>query len=70
MGCGVGMVLGWPMARLLFVAWMGWGVIEGLFWLEERHFNLGVTLVYGAIAVLLFLPVSNAWFRSARAAEA
>jgi hypothetical protein len=69
-GCGVGIVLGWPMARLLFVAWMGWGVIEGLFWLEERHFNLGVTLVYAAIAVLLFLPASNAWFRSDRAAEA
>jgi len=69
-GCGVGMVLGWPMARLLFVAWMGWGVIEGLFWLEERHFNLAVTLVYAAIAVLLFLPASNAWFRSDRAAEA
>jgi len=64
-GCGVGMFLGWPMARWLFVIWMGWGVLEGLVMLEERHFNLPVTAAYAALAVLLFLPASNLWFRKA-----
>ena len=63
MGCGVGMFLGWPMARWLFVAWMGWGVIEGLLFLDEQHFNLPVLGAYAAIAALLFLPASNEWFR-------
>ena len=62
-GCAIGMVLGWPLSRILFVAWMGWGVIEGLFLLDERHFNLPVTAAYVAIAVVLFLPASNEWFR-------
>lgn len=62
-GCGVGMFLGWPMARWLFCAWMGYGVIEGLFLLDERHFNPLVLAAYVAIAVTLFLPASNAWFR-------
>lgn len=61
--CGVGMFLGWPMARWLFLAWMGYGVIEGLFLLDERHFNPAVLAAYAAIALLLFLPPSNAWFR-------
>jgi hypothetical protein len=64
-GCGVGMILGWPMARILFIAWMGWGVIEGLFLLDEQHFNLPVTAAYAAIGVVLFLPASNEWFRKA-----
>jgi hypothetical protein len=62
-GCGVGMFLGWPMARWLFVAWMGYGVIEGLFLLDEQHFNLPVLGAYAAMGVLLFLPPSNEWFR-------
>lgn len=63
MGCGVGMFLGWPMARWLFCAWMGYGVIEGLFLLDEQHFNAAVVAAYAVIAVLLFLPPSNEWFR-------
>ena len=43
--------------------WMGWGVVEGLFLLDEQHFNPIVLGAYAAIAVLLFLPASNAWFR-------
>lgn len=62
-GCGVGMFLGWPMARWLFCFWMGYGVVEGLFLLEEQHFNLPVTAAYAVIAALLFLPASNDWFR-------
>ena len=62
-GCGVGMFLGWPMARWLFCAWMGFGVVEGLFLLDEQYFNPLVTAVYAAIAVVLFLPPSNEWFR-------
>ena len=63
LGCGVGMFLGWPMARWLFLAWMGYGVIEGLFLLDEQYFNPMVTAVYAVIAVVLFLPPSNEWFR-------
>ena len=62
-GCGVGMLLGWPMARWLFCAWMGFGVVEGLFLLDERHFNPIVFAAYAVIGVLLFLPQSNGWFR-------
>ena len=64
-GCGVGMLLGWPMARLLFCAWMGFGVIEGLFLLDEQYFNPIVVLIYLAIGGVLFLPGSNDWFRKA-----
>ena len=62
-GCGVGMMFGWPMARLLFLAWMGWGVIEGLLFLDKPHFNPFVLAAYAGIAALLFLPPSNEWFR-------
>lgn len=62
-GCGIGMFLGWPMARWLFCAWMGYGVIEGLFLLDEQHFNPLVLGAYALIAVALFLPASNQWFR-------
>jgi hypothetical protein len=62
-GCGAGMMLGWPMARLLFLAWMGWGVIEGLLLLDEPHFNPFALAAYAVIAVLLFVPASNQWFR-------
>ena len=62
-GCGVGMFLGASMARWLFVAWMGFGVFEGLVALEEQHFNPAVTAAYAVIAVALFLPASNEWFR-------
>ena len=51
------------MARWLFCAWMGWGVIEGLFLLDEQHFNPLVLAAYAGIAVALFLPASNDWFR-------
>ena len=69
-GCAVGMLLGWPMSRLLFVAWMGWGVVEGLFLLNEKHYSLPVMGIYAVIAVALFLPQSNDWFRSGRSAMA
>lgn len=62
-GCGIGMFLGWPSARWLFCAWMGYGLVEGLFLLDERHFNPLVAAAYAVIAVLLFLPASNEWFR-------
>ena len=62
-GCGVGMLLGSSFARLLFCAWMGFGVIEGLFLLEERYFNPLVTGIYAVIAGLLFVPPANEWFR-------
>jgi hypothetical protein len=58
------MLLGWPMARWVFIFWMGWGVVEGLFLLDEVHFNGWVLGAYAAIAALLFLPVSNEWFRA------
>ena len=61
--CGIGMFLGWPFARVLFIIWMGWGVIEGLFFLDERHFNPVVAGAYAAIGILLYLPQSNEWFR-------
>jgi len=70
MGCAVGMFLGWPMARILFVVWMGWGVIEGLLFLDEPHFDPVVTGAYVLIAILLFLPASSAWFRKERATSA
>ncbi|HEU4499190.1 MAG TPA: hypothetical protein VFR60_07610 [Sphingomicrobium sp.] len=63
LGCGVGMFLGWPMSRWLFCAWMGFGVVEGLFLLEEQHFNPLVLGAYVLIGVLLFLPALNEWFR-------
>jgi hypothetical protein len=69
-GCGVGMLFGWPFSRLLVVIWMAYGVIEGLFLLDEPHYSLPVIGVYAAIAVALFLPQSNDWFRSGRAAAA
>lgn len=62
-GCGIGMMLGRPMARWLFCAWMGFGVVEGLFLLDERYFNPLVVGIYAVIAVILFLPASNRWFR-------
>lgn len=62
-GCGIGMLLGWPMARWLFCAWMGFGVVEGLFLLDEQYFNPAVVAIYVMIGVLLFLPASNEWFR-------
>ena len=70
MGCAVGMFLGWPMARILFVVWMGWGVLEGLLFLDEPHFDAVVTGAYALIAILLFLPVSSAWFRKDYATSA
>jgi hypothetical protein len=64
-GCGIGMFLGASMARWLFVAWMAFGVFEGLVALEEQHFNVAVTAAYAVIAGVLFLPTSNEWFRKA-----
>ena len=64
-GCGIGMFLGWPTARWLFCLWMGYGVVEGLFLLDEQYFNPMVAATYAVIAVILFLPASNDWFRKA-----
>ena len=62
-GCGLTMLLGWSMARWVLLFWMAYGVVEGLFLLEERHANPIVIGVYAVVAGLLFLPVSNDWFR-------
>jgi len=61
--CGIAMLFGFGFARTLFVIWMGYGVIEGLFLLDERHINPPVLGAYALIAILLFLPASNEWFR-------
>ena len=62
-GCAVGLLFGSRFARVLLVIWMGYGVFEGLFMLDQRHYNLPVIGIYAAIAILLFLPQSNEWFR-------
>jgi hypothetical protein len=63
-GCAGGFLLGWPMARLLFVCWMGYGVVEGLFLLDQPHYSLPVIAIYLVIAGLLFAPPAvNDWFR-------
>lgn len=65
--CGVAMLFAWPFSRWLLLVWMGWGVLEGLFLLEEPHYSLPALAVYAVIAVVLFLPQSNEWFASRRA---
>ena len=64
-GCGAGMLFGFAFARWLFVAWMGWGVIEGLLLLDKPYYSLPALAAYAVIALLLFLPSSNDWFRKA-----
>lgn len=62
-GCGIGMFLGWPMARWIFCFWMGYGLVEGLFLLDKQYFSAPVLAIYAGIALILFLPPSNEWFR-------
>ena len=65
--CGVGIFLAWPMARLIYLMWMGWGILEGLVWFSPMRFNPWTIGLYAAVAVLLFLPPSNEWFQRNRA---
>ena len=64
-GCGVGLLLGWWMARWILLFWMAYGAVESLALLDEPHVNLPVLGAYAAIAVLLFLPPSNEWLSKA-----
>jgi hypothetical protein len=66
--CGVAMLFAWPFSRWLLLIWMAWGVVEGLFLLDEEHYSLPVLAVYAAIVVVLFLPQSNEWFARRKAA--
>lgn len=62
-GCGVGLFLGWRMARWILLFWMAYGAVEALALLDEPHVNLPVLGAYAAITLLLFLPPSNEWLR-------
>jgi hypothetical protein len=64
-GCGIGLLLGWPMARLLYLVWLGWGIIEGLTLFSPMRFSLPTIGIYAATLVFLFRPSSNEWFRRA-----
>ena len=69
-GCGAGILLGWPMARLLVLIWMGWGIFEGLVLLSPVRFSVWTIGAYIVTAVLLFLPPSNEWFQRGKMAAA
>ena len=69
-GCAIGFLLGWPMARLLFICWLGWGIIEGLVLLSPMRFNPVTIGIYAVIVICLFLPNANQWFRRGKAAGA
>ena len=65
--CAGGLMLGWSIARWILLFWMGYGVFEGLFLLDEQKYSLAAIAAYAVITVLLFLPPSNEWLSRNRA---
>ena len=45
-GCGIGLLLGWWMARWILLFWMAYGAVESLALLDEPHVNLPVLGAY------------------------
>ena len=65
--CAGGIMLGWSVARWVLLFWMAYGVVEGLFLLDEQKYSAAAIVAYVVIAVLLFLPPSNEWLSRHRA---
>ena len=51
-GCGIGLLLGWWMARWILLFWMAYGAVESLALLDEPHVNLPVLGAYAPLDVL------------------
>ena len=63
LACGVGILFASKFARILYLVWSAWGIVEGLTLLSETRFSLPSAGLFAVTAILLFLPPSNAWFR-------
>ena len=65
--CGLGMLVGSQTARLIYVIYMAWGILEGFTMLDEVHYSIPVIIFSAVAACLLFTPASNDWFSRNRA---